>query len=265
MADVELQQQVQVLSQRLERMEELLGSMSQREQSLATAPLPPELVADPSDRTVENLQQRIADLEAYDPLWKPQLLSSGSDDWFLAQIVATGPLGTESDYSDERYWVKEQRLSNTSGANTTDLTFEDAINPIHVTASNLAELATAAHELDTDGTVKVVVRCENDQQPIPRYIFDSNAGVIADPADPDDIGVTPEGSDAADSETWDRESPTAGKDGCKIRVTCRVVYDHSGDEELHGFWRLFTFDQYGRLTDISAETEYTIDTPSACP
>lgn len=67
--------------------------------------------------------------------------------WF-GKIVATGPLGTEDDYTDERYWVERVKISNTD-ASTTPLTFTAYVSPEPydqtVTATNLAEVATDTH------------------------------------------------------------------------------------------------------------------------
>ena len=115
-----------------------------------------------------------------------------------------------------------------------------------------------------DGSIKVRVFIHRDAGPLPRYVFWS-FGDIQDPAAPEDILGTPEGVEAVDADTWDRENPTGGKDGVVLRVTGRVGYFHGGDEILYGYYRTLTFDAFGRLTDISGETRYTIDTPVACP
>jgi len=194
-------------------------------------------------------------------------MAPGTRDYFLAEIVDDGP-GAPENYTDQRYWVKEQKITNTGEADTTDLTFDDETRDdlLWVTATNLAEVLSETHLLPDNDNHLVIVFRGYDQSPIPRYYFYS-LGDIDDPAVPDAIGVAIDGisDDAADADTWDRESPTAGKDGLSIPITCRLVYDHNGDEDLHGFYRTFTFDELGRLTDISAETEYTIDDPGACP
>ena len=77
----------------------------------------------------------------------------------------------------------------------------------------------------------------------------------------DDIGTTPEGSETADTETWDIDSQASGKEGITIRMLSRVVYNHGGDEKLYGYYRTLTFDQYGHLVAVSAETRYEVDAP----
>jgi len=193
-------------------------------------------------------------------------LASRSPDFFPAVIESEGP-NAEANYTDQRYWVRELKITNSGEPDTTDLVFapQDTDTALWVTATNLAEVASQTHLL-TEVQTGVIVFRGWDQEPIARYYFYS-LGELDDPAVPDAIGVAIDGTsnDAADADTWDRESPTAGKDGLTIPITCRLVYDHNGDEDLHGFYRTFTFDEMGRLTDISAETEYTIDDPGACP
>jgi hypothetical protein len=76
--------------------------------------------------------------------------------------------------------------------------------------------------------------------------------------------ATFEGSETAQSDTWDRENPDSGKDGVTIPVTTRVVYNHAGDKKVYGFYRTFTYDSTGMLKAISAETRYEVDAAGAC-
>jgi len=78
------------------------------------------------------------------------------------------------------------------------------------------------------------------------------------------LPATYEGSETAQTDSWDRASQGANA-GVSIKMTTRVVYNDSGDEKLYGFYRTFTYDSAGMLAAISAETRYTIDEPVACP
>lgn len=82
----------------------------------------------------------------------------------------------------------------------------------------------------------------------------------------DDVGTTPEGAEAADTDTWDIADQSSGTptEGCSIKMHSRTVYDHTGDKKLYGFYRTMTFDGDGRLELISAETRYEIDAPDDC-
>lgn len=64
--------------------------------------------------------------------------------------------------------------------------------------------------------------------------------------------------ETADAGTWARSSAT---DGVSVPVQTRNEYNEAGDEILYGYYRTWTFDSWGRLRTISAETRYTIDTP----
>ena len=74
-----------------------------------------------------------------------------------------------------------------------------------------------------------------------------------------------EGSEDAQTDSWDADSP-GPYDGVKVYKTMRVVYKHDdgGDEKLYGFYREFIYDVQGNLKNISAETIYEIDEPEAC-
>ena len=73
-----------------------------------------------------------------------------------------------------------------------------------------------------------------------------------------------EGSETAQTDTWDVDNQDSGYDGVKIKITTRVVYNEAGDQILYGFYRELTFDSIGRLKEISAETRYNVDTPEEC-
>jgi hypothetical protein len=65
---------------------------------------------------------------------------------------------------------------------------------------------------------------------------------------------------SSDSTTWSRSS-----NGTPVSVTLqtRTVWDSTGGV-LYGYQRTLTFDARGLLTSVSAETQVTIDTPTAC-
>lgn len=91
---------------------------------------------------------------------------------------------------------------------------------------------------------------------------------------PEDVGTAetpyemlpvPEGTETADTGTWDRDNQPEGYDGVSIRLSTRDGYWDAGDEVFYGFYRLFTWNSIGLLVTISAETRYIIDTPEECP
>ena len=79
------------------------------------------------------------------------------------------------------------------------------------------------------------------------------------------VNTSPEGAEAADTGTWDIEAQPSGKKGFTLTLTGRVGYFESGDQTLYGYARTLTFDVMGRVMSVSAETQYTIDVPEACP
>ncbi len=191
----------------------------------------------------------------------------GGGDWFLARLHDDGP-GAPGNYTDQRYWVVERIITNTGEADTTDLTFADDPSDAArwVTATNLEEVLSESHLLPDNDNYPVVVFKDMDASPIPRYYF-SSLGDLDDPAVPETPGVVPANAsdDAEDGDTWDRENPAGGKDGVVLMLHTRTVFHDGADQELHGFFRSLTFDHMGRLTDVSAETEYLINDPDACP
>lgn len=80
---------------------------------------------------------------------------------------------------------------------------------------------------------------------------------------PVDLGSTGE-TEAADTATWDRDAQGTGR-GVDVIMLMRLAYDDAGDETLYGYYRTFTFDSFGKLKIISAETRVTIDVPEVCP
>lgn len=90
------------------------------------------------------------------------------------------------------------------------------------------------------------------------------AGVVGSDLDPDTIGSTGE-TEAAQSDSWDRENQAEGKSGVIIAMQTRTAYNDSGDEKLYAYYRDLTYDSGGLLVSVSAETRITIDVPEACP
>jgi len=82
---------------------------------------------------------------------------------------------------------------------------------------------------------------------------------VSEPEDPGaavvTIGSAAEGAEAAETTTW----TYAGTNGLKLYAMTRVAYYDAGDETVYGYVRLLTFDKYGRLYSIGAETRISID------
>lgn len=79
---------------------------------------------------------------------------------------------------------------------------------------------------------------------------------------PTALGSSSEGSESADSSTWTRGLATT--DGVTLWVTCRVVWNETGDKVLYSFARQLLFDSCGLLRKISAETRINVDTAGPC-
>jgi len=78
------------------------------------------------------------------------------------------------------------------------------------------------------------------------------------PPDPYVLGSDTEGTEAALTTSW----TTGTEDGAKGLAewyVSRVVYNHEGDKVLYAFLRKRTYDQYGRLYSVSAETRVNVD------
>jgi len=183
--------------------------------------------------------------------------------WFLAKLVNAGP-DSEADYTDEKYWAKEQEITNDDGDPVSELTYGDLDGGLHITATNLSEEVSAGHILAVDGTVYVVVFVGEDATGVDRYFFVS--GGLGTNNTPESIlPASYEGTETAQVDTWDRDDQDEGEDGVAVKLTTRIVYNDAGDEVLYGFYRTFTFDSIGGLATISAETRYAIDTAGDCP
>jgi len=89
------------------------------------------------------------------------------------------------------------------------------------------------------------------------------AGTCGSPAD-----MLPAAADfeteAAQTDTWERESPPANTDGLTIRIQTRTAYNEAGDQKLYAYFRQLKFDSTGLLVSVSAETRVVVDVPEAC-
>ena len=80
---------------------------------------------------------------------------------------------------------------------------------------------------------------------------------------PNDLG-TAATTDAAETDTMDRDSPASGKKGWDFIAFTRTAYNFGGDEKLYGYHRTFAIDSEGHIKTISAETRVEIEAPTVC-
>lgn len=84
---------------------------------------------------------------------------------------------------------------------------------------------------------------------------------ICDGGDAIVLGQVGEGAEAADDETFLHDA----ENGLIIYVMTRVYYDHAASPPvLYGYQRPLSFDKNGRLCQVGAEEQYTIDDPAEC-
>jgi hypothetical protein len=69
------------------------------------------------------------------------------------------------------------------------------------------------------------------------------------------VGSAAEGNEAAEGTTFTVD----GTNGLKLYQCTRVGYFHGGDKKLYGYFRLLTFDRFGRLYSVGGETRVEID------
>ncbi len=85
--------------------------------------------------------------------------------------------------------------------------------------------------------------------------------------DPEDPGtdVVTIGSDTEGDEEEDTTDFTVGTDGNGLEewYCSRIGYFHEGDKKLYGYYRLRTYDKYGRLYSVSGETRVELDETEA--
>ncbi|KKN45143.1 hypothetical protein LCGC14_0685960 [marine sediment metagenome] len=137
------------------------------------------LKADEWNRLVD-IVEGLANLSVAPPLrmlttGKAQTISMGpitTSEFFVGKIHNLGP-AAEANYTDQRYWVKEQEITNTGEADTTDLTWGDLTDGLWVTATNLAEVISESHDFPENDNYRVIVYKVSDQTPISRYVFTS--------------------------------------------------------------------------------------------
>jgi len=87
------------------------------------------------------------------------------------------------------------------------------------------------------------------------------AGTLA----PMSMGNVGEHTDTADTVTFDVTAPATGTAGLQWIINNDLNYNDAGDEKLYGYKRTVTYDSFGRLVAVTAETQNTIDAPEACP
>lgn len=102
-----------------------------------------------------------------------------NDGLFFAQIVSSGP-EEESDYSDNRYWIKRVTIS-TTGADTTlnSFTTPDETDSayLHVTAEHLGSRTAGTHDLSSGDIVICLVGYDTaDEGAAPRYFIVGSGG-----------------------------------------------------------------------------------------
>ena len=194
------------------------------------------LKADEWNRLVD-IVEGLANLSVAPPLrmlttGKAQTIAMGpvvTSEFFVGKIHNLGP-AAEANYTDQRYWVKEQEITNTGEADTTDLTWGDLTDGLWVTATNLAEVLSESHFLLDNNSYRVVVFKGKDQTPIPRYYFYNLGDYELGATDPHVMSPTPEGTEAPATGTWLRTNQPADKDGVSINVHTRTVYDEGTSE-----------------------------------
>ena len=88
---------------------------------------------------------------------------------------------------------------------------------------------------------------------------DGEDATLSVPEDPgvaiDTLGANTEGSETEDTTTW----TAAGTNGLEEWYVSRTVYNHGGDKKLYSYLRKRTYDKYGRLYSVSAETRVEVD------
>ncbi len=103
----------------------------------------------------------------------------GKRQWFIGRIHNLGP-AAEANYTDQRYWVKEQTITNNDNDDTTDLIWGDygSDDALWVTATNLAEVISESHDFPDNNNYPVIVYRSSDATGIARYVFNSLAIVV---------------------------------------------------------------------------------------
>ena len=107
------------------------------------------------------------------------------------------------------------------------------------------------------GTVRRVLAGTAVFAPIP---YQAHAGTFVTP---DTLGSTGE-TEAANTNTFNRASPTTGTDGLSYTRLTRMAFSDTGDQTLYGYYRTEVYDSLGKLVTVSAETRVAIDVPEVC-
>ncbi len=105
-------------------------------------------------------------------------IAPAAKDWFIGRILNVGPAAAPN-YTDQRYWIKEQKITNTDAA-ANDIAWGDETrdDALWVTATNLAEVISQSHDFPDNDNYRVMVYRSWDQTPIARYVFTSLPIVI---------------------------------------------------------------------------------------
>ena len=178
----------------------------------------------------------LIDGEQQPEVWKTATLDTQSGDrpiveWETAELVVLGDEDSNDVYSTlavDDYVLVLHTLENLEERNN-----HPAIN------------VKQPQGIVTNQPVEVAVTDAHDMTPVPK----NQAG---SPTQVADVG------------SWVRTAQPAGKDGVDVPVTTRVVYREDSHEILYGFYRIMTFDAFGRLAALSAESRYIISSPADC-
>jgi hypothetical protein len=138
---------------------------------------------------------------------------------------------------------------------------EGGLREVTAHAYNIAEEGPAVleHVLSIEPTGKPyigILTGDEDEDGFPVIAFDSVFRALVD--DPTELGDTDEGSEAADTTSWSRET-----DGTPLtlQIMTRVAYFHAGDKKLYGYIREYKYDAAGLLLSVSGETRIELDPP----
>ena len=185
-----------------------------------------------------------------------------ADTWWVGQV--------ESDegyiFSDCRYSVIRQKCDMTTEDQSDIVTFADetiVARSDWVTVTNLAEATNNSHLLSEGQYVKVYTLTDDGFTVPRRYVMDESPFEL-DVENYIQFYQTYEGKETAESDNWIRSDTILSDTGVVMPITTRIVYNHTGDEILYGFYRKLTFDSAGNLEFASDEVRYEIDTPSDC-
>jgi hypothetical protein len=138
----------------------------------------------------EHLQEpvdAIRDLFRMQAAGTPRVATGSASDarhlWLIGKIDTTGPLGSEDDYTDERYWVRIQGLAPTD-TQADQITLQGRFDlpenpdddeetpvPLVLTATNPSELAAHTHSLVTGTPVMLLPLYDAQDVPTLHYLI----------------------------------------------------------------------------------------------